>query len=153
MNEKETLAVALENLSRELHTAKRPIDGILADKKLTAVPVRHIKALLDTVEGTEKNLNALSVKYYQAPASEKSWRMKELAKRRELYANILRDGCPLYNATEEKRRRYRLLIQQEYDLITLAIDGVKLQQQEQEAAFNKKVEIFKKYAAAAEGKA
>lgn len=75
--------------------------------------------------------------------------LEELTKRREIFADILRDGCPLYNATEEKRRRYRQLIQQEYDLATLAIDGLKLRQQEQEEAFHNKVQIFKKYAAAA----
>lgn len=79
--------------------------------------------------------------------------IEELENRRKIYADILRNGCPLYNATEEKSRRYRQLIQQEYDLVSLAIDGAKLRQQEQEQAFNKKVEIFKQYAAAAERRA
>lgn len=75
--------------------------------------------------------------------------LAELEQRREIYADILRDGCPLYNATEDKRRRYKQLIQQEYDLVTLAIDGARHRQQEQEEAFQDKVKIFRKYANAA----
>lgn len=75
--------------------------------------------------------------------------LEELENRRQIYADILRDGCPLYNATEDKRRRYKQLIQQEYDLVTLAIDGAKHRQQEQEEAFQDKVKIFRKYANAA----
>ena len=70
MNKNKVLAVALEALSRELHNAKRPIDGILADRKVKAVSVWRLRPLLKAVEGAEKNLNTLSVNYYRESVEE-----------------------------------------------------------------------------------
>lgn len=68
MNKNEVLAVALEALSRELHNTKRPIDGILADRRVKTIQVWRVRTLLKAVEGVEKNLNTLSINYYRAAA-------------------------------------------------------------------------------------
>ena len=63
MNNYNPLSATLDLMRTNIHQAKRPITGILADKKLTCIPVQHIKGLMEILETVELHLEALSLFY------------------------------------------------------------------------------------------
>ena len=62
-----TISVALDSIRGSIHRAKRPILGILADKKIENVPAQHIKELIEVLEFAENQLEVLSFNYSDTP--------------------------------------------------------------------------------------
>lgn len=63
MNKETALSVALDSIRGSIHRAKRPVVGILADKKITLTPAQPIKDLIEVLETAERQLEVLSLSY------------------------------------------------------------------------------------------